>query len=97
MAIRFRYSKGLAMLVLSNNGRSQMSDITAGRLVRNGVSLSGRLAAGWRAMARAIERRASRRNLAELDDRMLKDLGISRAQAEFEASRPVWQADSTCR
>jgi uncharacterized protein YjiS (DUF1127 family) len=26
-----------------------------------------------------------------LDERMLKDLGISRAQAEFEISRPIWK------
>ncbi|WP_239002685.1 DUF1127 domain-containing protein [Rhodovastum atsumiense] len=33
----------------------------------------------------------TRRQLEELDDRMLKDLGISRAQAQFEASRPIWR------
>jgi uncharacterized protein YjiS (DUF1127 family) len=33
----------------------------------------------------------TRQTLAELDDRMLKDLGISRAQAQFEASRPIWK------
>jgi uncharacterized protein YjiS (DUF1127 family) len=33
----------------------------------------------------------TRQGLAELDDRMLKDLGVSRAQAQFELSRPVWK------
>jgi uncharacterized protein YjiS (DUF1127 family) len=33
---------------------------------------------------------ASRRDLAEADDRTLADLGISRAQARFEASRAPW-------
>ena len=33
----------------------------------------------------------TRQGLAGLDDRMLKDLGVSRAQAQFELSRPVWK------
>ena len=34
---------------------------------------------------------ASRRNLRRLDDRMLSDIGISHAQAEFEAERKPWE------
>jgi uncharacterized protein YjiS (DUF1127 family) len=37
------------------------------------------------------ERARQRRALLRLDDRMLKDIGISRADAEREASRPFWQ------
>ena len=37
---------------------------------------------------------ASRGELQEMDDRMLKDLGISRAQAEFLANRRVWRVKS---
>jgi len=70
-----------------------MSDITGGRVAWNGISVRVRLASVWHAMGRAITLRSSRRDLAELDDRMLKDLGISRAQAQFEANRPVWEAD----
>ncbi len=33
---------------------------------------------------------ASRNRLMEMDDRMLKDLGISRAQADFEANKAPW-------
>jgi uncharacterized protein YjiS (DUF1127 family) len=33
---------------------------------------------------------STRRGLVEMDDRMLSDLGISRAQAEFELSRMPW-------
>ena len=32
----------------------------------------------------------TRQALAQLDDRALHDLGISRAQAQFEAGRPFW-------
>jgi uncharacterized protein YjiS (DUF1127 family) len=32
----------------------------------------------------------SRRRLAELDDRMLRDVGLTREEAGREAGRPVW-------
>ncbi|MBS0221709.1 MAG: DUF1127 domain-containing protein [Proteobacteria bacterium] len=32
----------------------------------------------------------SRRQLAELDDRLLRDIGIDRAQARFEAGKGFW-------
>ena len=48
----------------------------------------------WREMA------LQRAELANMSDEMLKDLGISRAEAEFEARRPFWdtrrQADLPC-
>ena len=31
-----------------------------------------------------------RRELARLDDRALRDIGVSRYQAEIEAARPAW-------
>jgi uncharacterized protein YjiS (DUF1127 family) len=37
------------------------------------------------------DRARERRALLELSDQMLKDLGISRAQAEGEAARPFWR------
>ena len=39
------------------------------------------------AMARARQRRA----VGELDDRLLKDIGITRAQALGEAGKPFWR------
>lgn len=36
------------------------------------------------------ERTRSRRCLATLDDRMLRDIGVDRATAEREASRRFW-------
>jgi uncharacterized protein YjiS (DUF1127 family) len=50
-----------------------------------------RPAAGWlgwlAAMMQAI---GTRRQLAEMDDRMLKDIGIGRAEARREADRAPW-------
>lgn len=49
-----------------------------------GAGITQLLATVWRTAS-------TRQGLAELDDRMLKDLGVSRAQAQFEISRPVWK------
>ena len=38
-----------------------------------------------------IERRRQRRALADLDDRLLKDIGVSRWDAEREIARPFWR------
>jgi uncharacterized protein YjiS (DUF1127 family) len=35
-------------------------------------------------------RRRSRTYLSQLDDRMLKDIGITRAEADWEANKPFW-------
>lgn len=37
------------------------------------------------------ERAAQRSRLNTLDDRMLKDIGVSRAEAEHEAAIPFWR------
>jgi uncharacterized protein YjiS (DUF1127 family) len=42
----------------------------------------------WLAAAQARQRQ--RRRLAELDDRALADIGLSRAEARFEAEKPFW-------
>ena len=42
-------------------------------------------------LSAAIERHKSRRMLAALDDRMLADIGLSRADADNEATQPFWR------
>ena len=73
-----------------------MSQLTIGRHpalayqpVRATVAAFGRLResiAWWRSQQRA------RAQLLALDDRGLADIGISRAQAQFEAEKPFWRA-----
>ena len=36
-------------------------------------------------------RTRGRAELAELDDRMLKDIGLTRADAEFLSNKPFWR------
>ena len=36
-------------------------------------------------------RERQRHHLRELDDRLLRDMGISRADVELEASKPFWR------
>jgi len=44
------------------------------------------------AMRQAIE---GRREIARMDDRMLSDIGISRGEAQVEASRRPWETGAT--
>ena len=37
------------------------------------------------------DRARQRRTLAEMPDHMLKDLGISRSDAQYEAEKPFWR------
>jgi uncharacterized protein YjiS (DUF1127 family) len=45
-----------------------------------------RVVAGWRHRAR------SRHELANLSDRQLRDIGLSRYSANFESAKPFWRA-----
>lgn len=39
----------------------------------------------------AYERQRQRNALLKLDDRMLSDIGVSRADADHEGSKPFWK------
>jgi uncharacterized protein YjiS (DUF1127 family) len=56
----------------------------SGLSARAGAGLSQAASYVWRVLT-------TRQGLSDMDDRMLQDLGISRAQAQFEVSRPVWK------
>jgi uncharacterized protein YjiS (DUF1127 family) len=56
----------------------------AAALPRNHPSLWDQLRAAWR-------RHHSRQQIAELNSYLLKDIGITHADAEFEANKPFWR------
>jgi uncharacterized protein YjiS (DUF1127 family) len=72
---------------------------------RGQAALALVLALAWFAMRRSghavgralelgqtwLERSRQRRQLAELGDYMLRDIGITRAEAWFEADKPFWR------
>ncbi len=39
----------------------------------------------------------SRQHLKSLDDRALQDIGLTRAEADAEATRPIWDVPHTWR
>ena len=39
-----------------------------------------------------LERARSRREIAKLDDRTMRDLGLAPSQMKFEAQKPFWRA-----
>jgi uncharacterized protein YjiS (DUF1127 family) len=57
----------------------------AGRIVLNVARVVFDLTMTWRENAR------QRRHLLALSDDMLKDIGVSRADAEHEGSKPFWR------
>lgn len=60
---------------------------TFGRAV---ALLAGVVAVGFEHVMSRAELAKSRRQLAELDDRLLRDIGLDRATARFEATKSVW-------
>jgi uncharacterized protein YjiS (DUF1127 family) len=50
-----------------------------------------RFRASWMDLLCLEDRRRQRSALAELDDRLLADIGVSPAQARHEANKPFWR------
>jgi uncharacterized protein YjiS (DUF1127 family) len=56
-----------------------------------------RHASPGRALLRALDMQRSRRSLGALDDRMLRDIGLTRDEARAEADRAAWDVHPTWR
>lgn len=52
---------------------------------------AGLLSAAWSWCMTRIDKRRSRKTLADLTDEQLRDIGVTRAQALREASQPFWR------
>jgi uncharacterized protein YjiS (DUF1127 family) len=64
-----------------------VSSLTPSGKARSRRSTFGRI---WEAYRRYRNRARQRGALAMLDDRLLADIGISRADAERECNKPFW-------
>jgi uncharacterized protein YjiS (DUF1127 family) len=68
--------------------------VRAGFIVAAGQAVLSSLASG---IAIWLNRRQGRRDLRELDDRLLADVGISREDALWEARKPFWRTKHALR
>ena len=79
---RISRAKGEPMSIELHRTPSVLSGVRAfAELLGSALTLLG----GWR------ERRQQRQALLRLDDRMLRDIGLSRADVEGEVSKPFWR------
>jgi len=67
--------------------RADVPSLTLGRAI---ALLAGSVAVGVEALVNRAEIRKSRRQLAELDDRLLRDIGLDRGTARYEATKGFW-------
>lgn len=67
--------------------RAEASSFTFGRAI---ALLAGSVSVGVDALVNRAEIRKSRRQLAELDDRLLRDIGVDRGTARYESSKGFW-------
>ena len=52
--------------------------------------MAGAVVVGVEAVMTRAELRRSRQQLADLDDRLLRDIGVDRAKARYEAEKGFW-------
>jgi uncharacterized protein YjiS (DUF1127 family) len=57
--------------------------------------MQGRLHVWGSGIGTWFERSRQRRALADLDDRLLRDIGVTCTQARREAAKPFWSASKT--
>lgn len=67
--------------------RADAPSFSFGRAV---ALLAGTVVVGIEKIMTRAELARSRNQLAQLDERLLRDIGLDRATARFEASKPFW-------
>jgi uncharacterized protein YjiS (DUF1127 family) len=66
---------------------TETSSLSLGRIA---ALVAGAVSFSVEALMSRADLSRSRRQLAELDDRLLRDIGIDRAKARFEADKGFW-------
>ena len=69
----------------SGKSGSSLFGVSRGKATANLVTRILDVAIAW------LDRARQRRQLAELDDRLLRDIGVSRGDIEAEAAKPFWR------
>ena len=77
------------MSIVSNvrGARADVPSFSFGRAV---ALVAGTVVVGIEKIMTRAELARSRHQLAQLDERLLRDIGIDRATARFEATKPFW-------
>jgi len=78
------------MSTLSSVREIARTDVPSFTLGRALALVAGSVAIGVEALVIRAEVRKSRRQLAELDDRLLRDIGLDRGAARHEADKGFW-------
>ena len=78
------------MSTLSSVREIARTDVPSFSFGRALALVAGSVVVGVEALFNRAEVRKSRRQLAELDDRILRDIGLDRGTARFEASKGFW-------
>jgi uncharacterized protein YjiS (DUF1127 family) len=78
------------MSTLSTVREIARTDVPSFSFGRALALVAGSVVVGVEALFNRAEVRKSRRQLAELDDRLLRDIGLDRGTARFEASKGFW-------
>jgi uncharacterized protein YjiS (DUF1127 family) len=73
-----------------SNVRVARADVPSFSFGRAVALLAGTVVVGIEKIMTRAELARSRHQLAQLDERLLRDIGIDRAAARFEATKPFW-------
>ena len=73
-----------------SNVRVARADVPSFSFGRAVSLLAGTVVVGIEKVMTRAELARSRNQLAQLDERLLRDIGIDRATARFEATKPFW-------
>jgi uncharacterized protein YjiS (DUF1127 family) len=73
-----------------SNVRVARADVPSFSFGRAVALVAGTVVVGIEKIMTRAELARSRHQLAQLDERLLRDIGIDRATARFEATKPFW-------
>jgi uncharacterized protein YjiS (DUF1127 family) len=67
--------------------RAETTSFSFGRAL---AFVAGMIVVGVEMVLNRLELHRSRRQLADLDDRLLRDIGVDRGRARYEATKGFW-------